>query len=389
MAKKKKKSSKKYYYAFVAVVLIIVIAVTLLDYKFRFGIVNWGEILHESSTSEEGSQSNIEVNVDEIGNLKITFIDVGQGDAILVNLPDGRNMLIDAGESSAKDELDEHLTVNGEKLKLDYVVATHTDSDHIGAMSYVYDNYEVGCSYRPYVEYSGTIGLPDGFINEGYEEKATSTYGEYLSAIASEGTPHSYFTDASDFTVSVNAGEFKSDYTIDFVMPYAKTTEGFKDFTDSNDFSAVIIIKFAGKKVILTGDMEAEAEAKFVEYYTQNPSEKSSIDCDVLKVAHHGSATSSTMGFLDLIKPEHSVISTGVCHGTYMHPRATALNNLIAVGSSIYRTDLQGTITLTITAEGEISFDYQFDEYNEYLFMDAYEIEHLKEEIKNYKEQNA
>ena len=140
---------------------------------------------------------------------------------------------------------------------------------------------------------------------------------------------------------------------------------------------------------MLTGDMEAEAESKFVEYYTQNANEKSLLDCDVLKVAHHGSATSSTIGFLNLIKPEYSVISTGVCHGTYMHPRETALNNLIAVGSSIYRTDLQGTITLTITTEGQILFDYQFDEYDEYLLMDAYEIEHLKDEIKNYKEQNA
>ena len=128
MAKKKKKS-KKYYYVFVAIVLIVVLIVTFLDYKYRFGIVDWAQILQ---TDSETSESHESVEVDSIGNLKITFIDVGQGDAILINFPDGKNMLVDAGEDSAKDEIEEYLTVNGKKLVLDYVVATHTDSDHIG-----------------------------------------------------------------------------------------------------------------------------------------------------------------------------------------------------------------------------------------------------------------
>ncbi len=383
MSKRKKKNSKKYYYAFVAIVLIIVLTVAFLDYKFRFGIVNWSTILQESESGEQESHSDI--SVDEIQDLKITFIDVGQGDAILINFPDGRNMLIDAGESSAKDELDEYLTVNGKKIKLDYVVATHTDSDHIGSMSYVYENYEVGYSYRPAVKYTGSTTFPEGFTNEGYLPKATKTYSDYLTSVANEGTPYSYFTDGSDFTVSVTAGDKKIDYSVDFTMPYAKTLDGFSGFTDSNDFSSVIMIEFAGRKIVLTGDMEAEAERKFVEYYEQNPSEKTYLDCDVLKVAHHGSATSSTLDFLNLIKPEYSVISTGVCHGTYMHPRAQSLNNLIAIGSEIYRTDLQGTVTLTVTAEGDLIFDYEFDEYNDLLMMDAYAIEEYKDEIKNYK----
>jgi competence protein ComEC len=210
-----------------------------------------------------------------------------------------------------------------------------------------------------------------------------------LTAVASEGTPYSYFTDASDFSVSVNAGSSKIEYSIDFALPYAKTAEDFNSFSDSNDFSAVIIIEFAGRKVLLSGDMEAEAEERFVEYYNENPSGVHLLDCDVLKVAHHGSATSSTMGFLNLIKPEYAVISTGVCHGTYMHPRASALNNLNSLGATIYRTDLQGNILLTINSKGDITFDYQFSKYNQYLLMDAYEIKHLKDEIKNYKKANS
>lgn len=375
---KRKKSSKKYYYAFVAVVLIIVIAVALLDYSFNLGIINWNK-----PTTESESQRTTTVN--EIKDLKITFIDVGQGDAILINFPDGTNMLVDAGESSAEDELDEYLTVDGNKIKLDYVVATHTDSDHIGSMDYVYENYEVGYSYRPYVKFSGTNSFPEGFLNEGYQSKSTGTYRDYLEGVALEGTPNVYFTDLTDINVSVQAGESKIEYSVDFVMPYAKTVEGFSEFTDSNDFSSVMIVEFAGRRVMLTGDMEALAEQKFVEYYEQNPSEKGVLDCDVLKVAHHGSATSSSMGFLNLIKPEYSVISCGVCHGTYMHPREEALTNLSAIFSKIYRTDLQGTVVLTITPEGEMTFEVETHQYDMYLFDSAQDILHMKDEIKEFK----
>lgn len=385
---RRRNNGNKYYYTFVAIVLIIVLSVTFLDYKFRFGIVNWDEILQDAQISSEESKPTHSSNVDVIRDLKITFIDVGQGDAILVNLPDGKNMLIDAGESSAKNKLDKYLTVGGEKLKLDYVVATHADSDHIGGMSYVYENYDVYYSYRPSVEYSGEVALPSTFVNVGYCPKPSAAYGNYLLSVANEGTPYSYFTDTSDFDVTVNAGGAEMKYSIDFAMPYAKTTDGFSLFTDSNDFSAVIIIEFAGRKILLSGDMEAKAEKCFVDYYKNNPTDVNLLDCDVLKVAHHGSATSSTSAFLSLIKPEYSVISTGLCHGNYMHPRSEAINNLNAVYSTIYRTDLQGTITLTITTEGEMLFDYEFDKYNHLLMMDAYEIEHLKDEIKNYKSQN-
>lgn len=382
MAKRKNKS-KKYYYIFIAIILIVVLVVTLLDYKFRFGIIDWDKVFQVENDSSISKES---VEVDEIGNLKITFMDVGQGDAILINFPDGKNMLIDAGENSAEDVLDKYLTVNGKKLVLDYVVATHTDSDHIGSMDYVYENYQVNYSYRPYVKYSGDYTFGEGFINEGYHPKDTKTYGDYLKGVYEEGTKNVFFTDDTDFSFTVTAGDKTCEYSIDFVMPYAKTLDGFKDFSDSNDFSSVMILEFAGKKVMLTGDMEKDAEKLFTDYYAKNTSEIASLDCDVLKVAHHGSATSSTMGFLNLIQPEISVISCGVCHGTYMHPRKQALDNLIAIGSTIYRTDLQGTITLVITPSGEMSFTTQTHEFDELLLLDAESIKGRKDEIKDFKE---
>lgn len=384
MAKKDNKSNK-YYYIFIAIVLIIVILVTVLDYSFRFGIFNWNEIFPEESTP--ASESVEDVKVDEIGDLKITFIDVGQGDAILINFPDGKNMLVDAGESSAKGVLDEYLTVNGKKLTLDYVVATHTDSDHIGSMAYVYENYDVLYSYRPYVKYSGKTTFESDFLNEGFNPKSTETYSAYLTGVDNENTQNVFFKDDTDISVSLSTETEKIEYSVDFVMPYAKDLNGFSIFSDSNDFSSVMIVQFAGVKIMLTGDMEKEAEKAFVDYYKTNPSQSASLDCDVLKVAHHGSATSSTLGFLNLVKPENSVISTGVCHGNYMHPKAEAINNLIAVNSRIYRTDLQGTITLTVTPDGDLSFTTQTSVYDGYLYKSAQELEdlNLKDEIKNFK----
>ena len=378
MAKRKNKS-KKYYYIFIAIILIVVLVVSLLDYKFRFGIIDWDKVF-QVETDSSGSKESVEV--DEIGNLKITFMDVGQGDAILINFPDGKNMLIDAGENSAEDVLDKYLTVNGKKLVLDYVVATHTDDDHIGSMDYVYENYQVNYSYRPYVKYSGDYTFGAGFINEGYHPKATPTYGDYLKGVSNEGTKNVFFTDDTDFSFTVTAGDKTCEYSIDFVMPYVKTLDGFKDFSNSNDFSSVMILEFAGKKVMLTGDMEK----LFTEYYVKNTSEIASLDCDVLKVAHHGSATSSSMGFLNLIQPEISVISCGVCHGKYKHPTKQALDNLIAIGSTIYRTDLQGTVTLVITPSGEMSFTTQTHEFDDLLLLDAESIKDRKKEIEDFKE---
>ena len=136
-------------------------------------------------------------------------------------------------------------------------------------------------------------------------------------------------------------------------------------------------------------------EKAFVEYYQQNASKKGYIDCDVLKLGHHGSGTSSSFDFLSLIKPEHAVISCGVCHGTYMHPRKEAINNLIAVQNtleytsaspkSLYRTDLQGTVVLTVTPNGEISFTVETNNFDEYIFMSANEIEEYKDIIKDFK----
>ena len=112
------------------------------------------------------------------------------------------------------------------------------------------------------------------------------------------------------------------------------------------------------------------------------------VDCDVLKVAHHGSDSSTSPEFLSLVKPEYSVISCGLSN-KHRHPLKSTLDNLVNCGSDIYRTDLQGTIILTIDSKGIMTFEKQTDKYDGKILDDGdtikqYEIDHA-DEIEKFK----
>ncbi|MBQ7642788.1 MAG: MBL fold metallo-hydrolase, partial [Clostridia bacterium] len=322
-----------------------------------------------------------------VQDLKVTFIDVGQGDSILINFPDGKNMLIDTGTSGNKKMLDSYLTVGGEKLKLDYVVATHSDADHIGCMDYIYENYEVGYSYRPYIfcTHADASAYPSEF-NKGVTVKNsnTATYFKYINGVYKKTYNNwEFFSGQSDFTVKFKTedSETEYEYAVDFLMPYAESVEGFKRFEDPNDFSAVIMVTYNGKKILFTGDMGNQnasggSEKAFTDYYTDY-SGASEADCDILKVGHHGSKYSSSVEFLNVVKPENAIISCG-SNKTYKHPTVNALMNLTAAlianakdesDGKLYRTDLQGSITLTISSEsGEAAITCEISEYNAHHF---------------------
>ena len=350
----------------------------------------------ESQSSKEDYNEEFEL-IETSKDLKITFMDIGQGDSILIEFPDGKNMLIDSGDkrNASKAVFDRYLKdKDGNKLKLDYCVTTHPDSDHIGMMDYIYREYDVGKSYRPYVysTYKDSSVFNSTF-NAGINIKASSqTYYKYLQGVYDEGTYWEFFNDDSDFINSFTdlAGK-ELFYKVDFVMPYVSSNlEGFSNFKTPNDFSAIIMLEYAGKRVLFTGDIENEtgknsAENLFVNYYSKD---SGAVDCDVLKVAHHGSDSSSSSQFLSVVKPEYSVISCGLSN-RHHHPVKSTLDNLTTANSKIYRTDLQGTITLRINAKGQMKFEIQTDKYDDMLLDDGdavkkYETEH-SDEIEKYK----
>ena len=394
MAKKKNKREKELQKFVACLVVIIIITVIVLavfyisnGYKFDFGF------LKKESESVSVNYSK----VDNVRDLKVYFIDIGQGDCIFIELPDGKNMLIDTGEkrNAGKAKIDKYLRdEKGNKVTIDYCVATHPDSDHIGLMPYVYEQYDVLKSYRPYVysENKSASALPYE-LNKGIKIKNSSNiYYDYITNVNAEQTYWEFFKDDSDFSNGFTGkdGEIY-EYTVNFVMPYADNLNDYQYFTTPNDFSAVIMLEYADRKILFTGDIEYEtgkkgAEQSFIrEFSTSNPA---MVDCDVLKVAHHGSDSSTSPEFLSLVKPEYSVISCGLSN-TYHHPSNSTLKNLVKCGSDIYRTDLQGTIILTIDSKGEITLEKQTDKYDDKILDDGdtikqYEIDHA-DEIKKFK----
>ena len=394
MAKKNNKREKELQKFVACLVVIIIITVIVLavfyisnGYKFDFGF------LKKESESVSVNYSE----VDNVRDLKVYFIDIGQGDCIFIELPDGKNMLIDTGEkrNAGKAKIDKYLRdEKGNKVTIDYCVATHPDSDHIGLMPYVYEQYDVLKSYRPYVysENKSASALPYE-LNKGIKIKNSSNiYYDYITNVNAEQTYWEFFKDDSDFSNGFTGkdGEIY-EYTVNFVMPYADNLNDYQYFTTPNDFSAVIMLEYADRKILFTGDIEYEtgkkgAEQSFIrEFSTSNPA---MVDCDVLKVAHHGSDSSTSPEFLSLVKPEHSVISCGLSN-KHRHPLKSTLDNLVNCGSEIYRTDLQGTIILTIDSKGNMTFEKQTNKYDGKILDDGdtikqYEIDHA-DEIEKFK----
>lgn len=394
MAKKKNKREKELQKFVACLVVIIIITVIVLavfyisnGYKFDFGF------LKKESESVSVNYSE----VDNVRDLKVYFIDIGQGDCIFIELPDGKNMLIDTGEkrNAGKAKIDKYLRdEKGNKVTIDYCVATHPDSDHIGLMPYVYEQYDVLKSYRPYVysENKSASALPYE-LNKGIKIKNSSNiYYDYITNVNAEQTYWEFFKDDSDFSNGFTGkdGEIY-EYTVNFVMPYADNLNDYQYFTTPNDFSAVIMLEYADRKILFTGDIEYEtgkkgAEQSFIrEFSTSNPA---MVDCDVLKVAHHGSDSSTSPEFLSLVKPEYSVISCGLSN-KHRHPLKSTLDNLVNCGSEIYRTDLQGTIILTIDSKGIMAFEKQTNKYDGKILDDGdtikqYEIDHA-DEIEKFK----
>lgn len=393
MAKKKNKREKELQKFVACLVVIIIITVIVLavfyisnGYKFDFGF------LKKESESVSVNYSE----VDNVRDLKVYFIDIGQGDCIFIELPDGKNMLIDTGEkrNTGKAKIDKYLRdEKGNKVTIDYCVATHPDSDHIGLMPYVYEQYDVLKSYRPYVysENKSASALPYE-LNKGIKIKNSSNiYYDYITNVNAEQTYWEFFKDDSDFSNGFTGkdGEIY-EYTVNFVMPYADNLNDYQYFTTPNDFSAVIMLEYADRKILFTGDIEYEtgkkgAEQSFIREFSSNPE---MVDCDVLKVAHHGSDSSTSPEFLSLVKPEYSVISCGLSN-KHRHPLKSTLDNLVNCGSEIFRTDLQGTIILTIDSKGKMTLEKQTDKYDGKILDDGdtikqYEIDHA-DEIEKFK----
>ena len=247
-------------------------------------------------------------------NLTMSFIDVGQGDSILVILPNTKTLLIDGGERQGSGKVLSTLQEHGLSY-IDVIVATHPHADHIGGLIDVINTVNVG-----QVMDSGQV-------------HTTQTFEDLLNAIYNKQIPLSSVSEGESINLDPTV-------KIDVLNPPASIPDGANNEAEFNDNSVVLKITYGNFSTLLTGDMEERNEARLV---FKNAT---ILDADVLKAGHHGSRTSSSLDFLNAVTPEVVIVSLGTGN-SYGHPHQEALDRISASGAQLLlRTDIDGTITL-------------------------------------------
>ncbi|MEW6713648.1 MAG: DNA internalization-related competence protein ComEC/Rec2 [Nitrospirota bacterium] len=260
-------------------------------------------------------------------NFKVTFLDVGQGDAALVELPDDRVMLIDGGpekSDSGRRVIAPHLWSKGIR-SVDYLVATHPHPDHFGGFPYIMDNFKIG---------------------EIWLNGEVSPESEIFFEKVKESKIHYKVKRRGDL---LEAGEYKVQVLHPYDDFFADSERG--DFSNYNSGSLVIKVESANASILFTGDIEEEAEESLM------PLGKW-LKSDIIKVPHHGGRTSSSEGFIEAVSPQAAVISVGR-YNSYSHPNPVTLERYKASGVRIYRTDIDGAVIVNLSDNGYSVQTYQ------------------------------
>jgi len=332
MARKKTKVKLNFTKTRVIVFFLTTIVFTILAFSFKTPIENL-----------VNKQAN---NIISYDGLVMHTIDVGQAEAIIIKLPDNKNMLIDSGNTGkVKNEiLNSYLTnsyfTQTSNNKIDYFVITHSDSDHCGGAVMILENYQVNKVFRPNL-FSSLVAsestIPTSYTKKYVDEgKSSSVWQKVITAMYNEPNCEIEFSHAGIEII-------EQDYSIKF---YAPTED---NYSNVNSYSPLIVVEYKSKKILLTGDATTKTEEKVLDTIPR---------CDILNVAHHGSNTSSCMSFLEKVSPKYAIISCNNKDGNnFNHPHQEVINRLLEFmpANNIYRTDLNGNIVFNISEESEIN----------------------------------
>lgn len=304
-------------------IIIFVVICLLVGLSFIF-TSQIEEFINFKYAGEEAS-----TDIDNNG-LVMHFIYVEQAEAILVEFPNDKLMLVDTGENDDQSTglllnyLNNKVFANRSDKDIDYMLITHTDSDHVGGAKEVLEEFQVNKVFHPKIS-----------------KEPTKTYQEFLTAMGNEPNSTNEFHSAdSDFS--------EGGVAIEFLAPLYNSITNKKN----NNQSPIMILTYAGKKIMLTGDAESDLEKDVLDQYPDFD-----FDIDVLSVGHHGSSTSSCADFLEATKPEYAVISCGI-DNKHGHPTQTVLDRLEQYGvkdNNLFRTDLNGNVVLSVSANGVLA----------------------------------
>lgn len=236
--------------------------------------------------------------------MRVHFIDVGQGDSIFIESPNGKTMLVDGGVKGAGQKVVSYLKELGVN-KLDIVVATHPDADHIGGLIPVLNSIDIGQFYD-----SGKV-------------HTSQTFEEMLTLIDTKNIP---------YNVPKTGDRIAFDDDIN-----VKVLNANENATDNNDASIVLKITYGNVSFLLTADAGIALEKEMMQ---------DDVKATILKAGHHGSNTSSSTEFIQAVHPEVTILSYGEGN-KYGHPHAEVVDRLQAIGSKIYATAEAGTVIVS------------------------------------------
>ena len=236
--------------------------------------------------------------------LKVHFLDVGQGDSIFIELPTNETILIDASIKDASNKIINYLREENVS-KIDYVFATHPHSDHIGGMSAVIKAFDIGQIYMP---------------------KAVTTTKTYENLLLTIKDKNLKIKAAKAGNTIIDTDDLK-------LVVLAPNQDSYESL---NNYSIVLKLTYKEKSFLFMGDAETLSDKEIT----------GDIQADVLKVGHHGSRTSTSQAFLNKVNPSYAVISVGL-NNDYKHPHQEVIDRLEKKNIKIYRTDQNGDIIFT------------------------------------------
>lgn len=285
------------------VVLLLVFSglVTISEQMNRPFLPTWERIFEAAGLRDAPPLSDLE------GELRIDVIEVGNADSILIR-NGTHNMLIDAGTNPAGQDVVNYLHNQGVQ-RLDLMIATHGDVDHIGGMDNVIDAFEIDTFIMAF--------MPEGF------EPTTKSYLSVLQALDKNNIAVTEAAPGASYPLG--------DAAVEILGPV-------REFEERNNMSVVCRVSFGNRRFLFMGDAEKEEEASLLETGTD-------LAADVIKIGHHGSRSSSSAALLDAVAPRYALITSGV-DNSYNHPHQVTLDALAKRHIACYRSDLCGTIVV-------------------------------------------
>ena len=342
----KKHTASKIIIAVVVILLIVAIALGIFYAVAPEEFNALKEKLFPSEPSSPGTQPTLE------GTLEMTVIDIGQGDCIFLQFPDGQTMIMDAGSefgsTNEYDQLTAHLTLRGID-SLDYVFITHSDYDHIRYMQDIFEDYEVKNIYMPRVadDMSATWTKTVAAIEE---ETWTNESGETVDS-------EIYYT-VGDFVIQGEDWTMNCHSYLEDDYPSVKESSSAEV---KNAVSPVCFLEYADRTIVLTGDSNERNEEYLLERGVLDK------DADVLKVGHHGSRTSTIQEFLNAVDCEYAIVSYGE-DNDYGHPTPELMSRLEDYTDVrpdndyngykyVYETPKDGNVSVYVDGNGTLRID--------------------------------